>query len=194
VFGTIQFAKAGHLQWKKGLPFMIASIPMAWLGGTINVSRFVFTLLLGASLLVAAARMLWIGRPIEAREIVTTRTIWSVGLPLGALLGLLAGIVGIGGGIYLAPVLLFLGWADAKQTAALSSCFILVNSVAGLLGQASQGFHMNYDLLLPLLVAVLLGGQIGSRVGALALPKVAMQRVTGLLILAVSGRLLWSLL
>lgn len=153
-----------------------------------------FTLLLGLSLAVASARMLWIGKPIEPTASVTARTTWLIGAPLGALLGLLAGVVGIGGGIYLAPILLFLGWANAKETAAAASFFILVNSVSGLAGQATRGFDFDGSLMIPLLIAVVLGGQIGSRLGAYRLPKLTIQRISGVLILAVSGRLLWALL
>lgn len=193
-FGTYHFARSGHLRLHKVLPFVVTSIPMAFVGGTIQLDETMFKLLLGGSLAVAAMRMLWLGKAIEPRTDLSVRTSWMVGLPLGALLGFLAGLVGIGGGIYLAPVLLFIGWTDAKQTAACASFFILVNSIAGLAGQAVNGIEWDSRFILPLLIAVLIGGQIGSRIGAGTLPKVAMQRVTGVLILAVSARLLWGLL
>jgi uncharacterized protein len=193
-FGAWQFARAGHLRLDKVLPFLLTSIPMAYWGGTLNISKFAFTLLLGISLAVAASRMLWMGKSVEPQTAIRRHIIWTVGLPLGALLGFLAGVVGIGGGIYLAPVLLLLGWADAKQTAAAASFFILVNSLAGLAGQASKGFSFDSSFVIQLLIAAALGGQIGSRLGALSLPKIAVQRVSGLLILLVSCRLLWSLI
>lgn len=194
IFGTWHFARGGYLSLRKVMPFVVASIPMAYLGGTIHVGKTIFTLLLGASLGVAAIRMLWIGKAIEPRQGLTVKQLLMVGIPVGAVLGFMAGIVGIGGGIYLAPVLLFLGWTDAKQTAAAASFFILVNSVAGLLGQATTGFSCDWSLVLPLVGAVIIGGQIGSRLGADAISRLMLQRVTGVLILMVSGRLLWGLL
>ena len=193
-FGAWQFARAGHLHVDKVLPFIVSSIPMAYFGGTLGISKFVFTLLLGISLAVAASRMLWLGKPIEPKTGIRPQTYWIVGLPVGALLGFLAGLVGIGGGIYLAPILLLLGWTDAKQTAAAASFFILVNSLAGLAGQATKGFSFDATFVIQLLIAAVLGGQIGSRLGALSLPKIAVQRVSGLLILLVSCRLLWDLM
>jgi len=192
-YGTICFARAGHLRLRQVLPFVLASIPMAYLGGTVLIGQQTFRLLLGLSLLVAATRMLWVGQAMEPRTVISAKTTWAVGLPLGALLGFLAGIVGIGGGIYLAPVLLLLGWANARQTAAAASFFILVNSIAGLAGQWSHGIKLDWRLAIPLLAAVVVGGQVGSRAGAYKLPKVAMQRITGVLLLAISGRLLWAL-
>lgn len=193
-FSTWHFARAGHLKLQKVMPFMVTSVPMAWWGGNLQVSKTAFTLLLGMSLVVAAARMLWIGNAIEPAEPVSTRKTWIIGAPIGAALGLLAGMVGIGGGIYLAPVLLFLGWANAKEMAAAASCFILVNSLAGLAGQAMGGIHLNMKWIVPLLIAVVLGGQIGSRLGSYKLPKLAIQRISGILLLLVSCRLLWGLI
>jgi len=189
--GTWCFARAGHLQLRKVMPFVVSSIPMAYLGGTIHVGETMFRLLLGGSLLVAAARMLWLGRAIEPGDEPSRQKVWTVGLPLGALLGFLAGVVGIGGGIYLSPALLLLGWANARQTAAAASFFILVNSVAGLAGQWSDGVALDWMFVLPLIVAVIAGGVIGSRASAFRLPKVAIQRITGALLLAISVRLLW---
>jgi hypothetical protein len=107
---------------------------------------------------------------------------------------MLSGMVGIGGGIFLVPVLYLLGWAHAKEAAAAASFFILVNSISGLLGQFSKGFSfVDVGLMLPLVLAVFLGGQIGSRLGSGAIPKVAIQKISAVLILFVAGRLLWGL-
>ena len=194
IFGTYIYWKNGFLDLRRLLPFIISSIPMAFLGGTIGIGKTAFSLLLGISLAVAALRMLWIGKALEPKAVLRTATLYGVGIPLGALLGFLAGIIGIGGGIYLAPVLLLLGWTDAKQTAAACSFFILVNSVAGLAGQLSSGIHFSWQVALPLVCAVLIGGQIGSNVGARWISRLWLQRVTGVLILAVSIRLLWKVL
>ena len=197
--GCWHFFRAGHFSFRRVAPFVLTSIPMATWGGCIPIGTTLFTLLLGISLLIAALRMFLSDRSFESKTVISGRELWMIGLPVGALLGFLSGLVGIGGGIYLAPLLLFLGWADAKQTAAASSFFILVNSLAGLAGQMTKGPFLSVaglvhgQPLLLLLLAVWLGGQIGSRIGAHKLPKLELQRVTATLILLVAVRLLWRL-
>lgn len=196
-FGSWHFARKGHLSLKRVLPLVVTSIPMACLGGTIRIGQELFALLLGISLCVAALKIFLTDKTFESRISLSSQNIWGIGLPAGAVLGFLSGLVGIGGGIYLAPFLLLSGWADSKQTAAASSLFILVNSVAGLMGQwgTQQGAApLPWDLILPLLSAVVLGGQIGTRLGAGKIPKLMLQRVSTALILWASGRLLWGLL
>ncbi len=193
--GTWFFYKEGYLSWRRILPFIISSIPMAYWGGSVVVGKRLFTLLLAISLIVAALRLFLSDRAFEAKMPLEWKKSWIVGLPLGAVLGFLSGLVGIGGGIYFAPVLLLLGWADAKQAAASASLFILVNSVAGLAGQFAKGEgFISVEGIVPLVVAVFLGGQIGSRIGARSVPKLVLQRMTAVLILFVSGRLLWGFL
>ena len=193
--GCYFFIRAGYFSLRKVLPFIVTSIPAAYLAGSVTIGKAVFMWLLFISLAVAGLRMLLSEHSFKVRKEVTWSQAWLVGLPIGALLGALSGLVGIGGGIFLAPVLLLLGWAHAKEVAAAASFFILVNSAAGLLGQFSKGaWLVELGFLIPLLVAVFLGGQIGSRLGSGAFSKVALQRLTAVLILFVSGRLLWGLL
>ncbi|MDH3217718.1 MAG: sulfite exporter TauE/SafE family protein [Candidatus Krumholzibacteria bacterium] len=190
--GVWHFRRRGHLDLAKILPFVILSIPMAYLGGRLEVGRQFFMMLLGVSLLAAAARTFIPGqRGAATRRSLSVAKAYWVGLPVGGLLGLLAGVVGIGGGIFLAPVLLLSGWADAKQTAATASVFILVNSGAGLVGQVAKGVYLN-EMILPLALAVILGGQIGSRVGSYHLPMMGVRRLIATLILLVSLRLIWG--
>jgi len=119
---------------------------------------------------------------------------WLLGIPIGAVLGGISGLVGIGGGIFLLPILSFLGWAHAKEGAAAASFFILVNSLSGLIGQFSKSdAFIGAVEIAPLALAVFVGGQIGSRVGSGKLPKIVMQRIAGFLIFAVSMRMLWRL-
>lgn len=193
--GTWHFVKAGHLDLKRVLSFLIASIPAAYLGGRIPIGKELFILLLGISLAVAAARLLILDKVLEALKAPDLKNTWAVGLPLGAILGFLSGLVGIGGGIFLAPVLLFLRWAGPRQAAAAASLFILVNSASGLLGQfAKGGIEIPTAHILPLIAAAFLGGQIGSRLSAGRIPSLALQRITGLLILTVALRLLGNFL
>lgn len=184
---------SSHLRMKRLLPFLLTSIPLAYLGGTITLGKTAFTVVLGGSLCVAAIRMLLAGRAFESRSEIPAKSLWILGLLIGSLLGFVSGLVGIGGGIYLSPMLLFLGWADAKEAAAAASCFILVNSLAGLISQVSHGLSIPFLSIAPLLIAVTLGGFLGSRAGSRSIPKLGLQRVTGVLILWVSIRLLWGL-
>lgn len=188
------YYRAGHFSLRPVLPFILTSIPLSFLGGTIPVGKTFFTLLLGLSLAIAGFRMLVSEKIFEIRRVLSWQRSWMVGLPAGAVLGFVSGLVGIGGGIYLSPLLLLFGWADAKQAAAACSFFILVNSIAGLGGQwIKSGFSLPLETLLPLLFAVFLGGQIGSRLGSVTLSKSILQRITASLILFVATRLLYSL-
>lgn len=192
--GCYFFMKAGHLSPRNIIPFMVTSIPAAFLAGRIPIEMTMFLWLLALSLGIAGTRLLISDQAFRVRTQVTWKRAWLVGLPLGAGLGALSGLVGIGGGIFLAPVLLLLGWAHAKEVAAAASVFIFVNSVAGLAGQLSKGgWVIEFNILVPLAIAVFVGGQIGSRLGAGVFSKVVLQRVTAILILCVSGRLIWGL-
>lgn len=193
--GTYRFARGGYVDLKRIAPWVVTSVPAAWLGGYLKISETLFVGLLGFSLLAAGLRMLW---PEKAKHDVSKSTINQVRfLPsaMGASLGLLAGLVGIGGGIFLAPILHLLRWDDAKKIAATCSVFILANSIAGLAGQimkigdtAFSGHIAEYWLVFP---AVLIGGQIGSYVGAQRLNPNMLRFLTAFLILYVAVRLLW---
>jgi len=192
--GIYHFARAGHLDLRFALPLIATSVPAAFLGGYLRLGESSFLLILGIALFVAGALMLldrqWPRSRGPAPQAGTAARC-AIGLALGGL----AGITGIGGGIYLAPVLHLTRLGAAKTIAATCSLFILVNSAAGLAGQLvklGQGAGELLDpryLVLPL--AVLLGGQLGSRVGATRLDASLIRRLTGLVILIVSVRLLW---
>ena len=189
--GTYLFARHKHIPWKKSLPLIIASIPMAFLGGQWPSEDKVFYILLGFSLLVAAIAILFqtFSKPLkEQREMKLAPS-----AAVGGGIGFLSGLVGIGGGIFLAPVLHLMKWADAKQIAATASLFILLNSISGLLGQMYRySASFDWQLTLPLGVAVLLGGQSGSRLTIKHLNLATVKRVTGILILVASFKILWD--
>ncbi len=195
--GVIHFARAGHLRLSAFAPFVITSVPMALVGGSLVVPERLFVSLLGVVLLVSGVLML-ISKQAGIGTAPDQRTRWLVGLPAGAVLGLLAGIVGIGGGIFLAPLMHLLNWDRAKTIAASASGFILVNSVAGLIGQLSKWPSLDAAqqlwpyLALP--VAVLLGGQLGSYLGAGAVRDRLIRAMTAALVLYVAVRLLWRAL
>jgi uncharacterized membrane protein YfcA len=193
--GVYHYSRVGVLSFKKLLPFVALSVPMAWLGGRLPVSEQVFIGLLGFSLLVAAAQMLVKTKSEKAFTEYSDARYWLTAAPVGAFIGLLAGITGIGGGIFLAPVIYFLHLAPARTVAGITSSFILVNSIAGLAGQMMKaGDYSPMDGWVqawPLFVAVLVGGQIGSHLGAYHLSEVWVKRLTAVLMLYVSLRLIW---
>ncbi len=195
--GVIHFARAGHLRFSAFFPFVLTSVPMALLGGSLVVPERMFISLLGVVLLVSGVLMFY-SKPVHAGAAPSRRKRWLVGLPVGAMLGLLAGIVGIGGGIFLAPLMHLLNWDRPKTIAASASAFILVNSLSGLAGQLSkwQTSVVGEQLLpyLALLVAVLFGGQLGSYLGAGPVKDRLVRGMTALLVLYVSIRLIWRAL
>jgi len=194
--GVWHFARAGHLDVKFAVPLIIASVPAAFLAGTVRLDEPTFLLVLAIALLVSGTLML-LDRQWRQEEQTRPEPGTIALLILGLSLGALAGITGIGGGIYLAPVLHFFRLAEAKTVAAIASLFILVNSLAGLGGQLTKlgtDARILLDsgyLVLP--IAVFLGGQLGSRVGATLLPATPIRRLTGLVVMIVAVRLLWQM-
>ena len=159
----IQYYRGGHFQWKVFLPLAIASIPMSFLGGMITVDAAIYKKVLGVLLLVPIVRFLFF-RNIPVEELRVSRPVPS--LAIGGGIGFLSGLIGIGGGILLSPVLLLMRWTDQKQTAAISALFIFVNSGAGLLGQMTKGipFHLNMAAYVAVAFAGGLGGAwLGSK-------------------------------
>jgi len=192
--GSIRFARAGLVPWRKVLPLVAVSVPLAFLGGLTPIREAVFLLILGISLLVAGG-LLVIQRPRAGDKRKTAKPIID-GL-LGGAVGYLSGLVGIGGGIFLSPIQHLMRWAGPKQIAATASIFILVNSVAGLAGQLTKlgtAGAANLTSWWPLFIAVLIGGQIGSHAGIRIFSEPLVRRATGLLILAIAIQLLWKTL
>lgn len=191
--GCYKFARAGYFRAKTVVPFLVASVPAAYLGGLVPVGKRAFLLLLGMSLLAAAARLFLPDvRFQRVRDVSWTKAV-ATGLPIGFGLGFLSGITGIGGGIFLAPVLYFLGWAEARVVAASASVFILANSVSGLAGQLTKdSFAFSPELVLPLASAALIGSHVGSEFGSGILSAGVLRRTTAALILIVSLNVLWK--
>lgn len=161
--GTATFARAGHLRWPLLWPLLAGSIPAAYLGGTLTLPGTWHRALVGIVLLASAARLLVTARqPDHAATPAPSRLARGV---LGAGLGLLSGLTGVGGGIFLSPILLMLGWADLRTTAATSAAFILANSVAGLAGQGVTVTALP-SWLAWWVPAVIVGGMLGARAGA----------------------------
>lgn len=191
--GLYHYIKTKNLDLRWIFPFLLTSIPFSFLGGKTIVVQKTFLLLLGLSLLIAGTRML-LGKELgEKQKLTAFKRTWTFGLPIGALLGFLSGIVGIGGGIYLSPLMYFLGLGTPKQIAASSSLFIFLNSIAGLWGQMLKSSpQFEWKFVVPLFVAVVLGGQVGSRLSVGKLRSYALQRITAVVVLVAAIRIFWG--
>lgn len=216
--GTIRFASAGHFDWKIFAPFAALSVPMAFVGGMMKLPIQTYKIILGGVLLFAAWRLVVKPRereraPVAAREsaeVVGNESpvqsggsavddarlcseIKPVSVPqallFGAGLGFLSGLTGVGGGIFLSPLLLFLGWADVRKTAGVSVAFILVNSAAGLLGHLASVKNVPSEIIwwAP---AALLGGLIGAGLGSRRLAPITMRRLLSVALIVAGVKML----
>lgn len=195
--GIWHFHRHNHLSFSRVMPWIIFSVPAAFIGGAIHVSETFFVGLLGSVLLFSGLRLLWPEtRPAADVAVSRQGSRYQKILPatLGSALGFVAGLTGIGGGIFLAPVFYFIKWGNPKQIAAACALFIFVNSCAGIVGQFLKLDNAGLLLLIQsywmLFPAVLLGGQVGAALSASRLNLVFIKRATAVLILYVALRLL----
>lgn len=179
--GSWQFWRAGHFSGRLFWPFALLALPMAFAGGYLNLPSAIFKPLLGAVLLYSALHLL-LRPPPEAETHAPPR---GAALAAGGGIGLLSGLTGTGGGIFLTPLLLLMRWAPAREAAAVSAVFILINSSAGLLGHLSGNGH--YPAFAPaLLLAAGAGGTLGAWLGSRRLPPLAIKRALAL-VLVIAG-------
>ena len=181
--GVIIFIIHKQVDWRKILPLVLVSVPMAFLGARIKLSEHIFFILLGVTLIIAAI-LLWIRASSRVKDEANKPTRVAINGLLGGSIGFLSGMVGIGGGIFLSPLLNLLQWDTAKKIAAAASVFILVNSVAGIFGQVfTFPANIQWTEILILIAAVFAGGQIGSRLLANTFDPLIIRRVTSVLVL-----------
>jgi len=181
--GTLIFIRNKQVNWKKVIPLAAVSVPMAFIGASMKISQDTFFIILGFSLIVAAV-LLWIKTKSQNLDTSRKSNYLRDGL-LGGAIGFLSGMVGIGGGIFLSPVLNLMKWDTPKKIAATASFFILVNSVSGIAGQLSQlPNDINYTRILLLCAAVFIGGQLGSRMGAAKFNLLVIRRITAVVVFA----------
>ncbi len=175
----VQFYRAKHFDWKIFLPFAAASVPMAYLGGKIQLAEPAYKMILGATLMLAALRL---AITLKSENEPRPPKIW-ICLVIGAILGLVSGLIGIGGGIFLTPILLLMNWTETKKAAGISALFILVNSVAGLLGNYAQVAELPSTVTF-WIIAAICGGIVGSTMGSYRFNSITLRRVlaVGLLI------------
>ena len=180
---TYQFWRAGYFSWRIFWPFAVASIPAAFIGGMISLPTSVYKIVLGVVLMLAALRLAWkLKAGIEAKQ-----PNILIALAIGAVIGLLSGLVGVGGGIFLTPVLLLANWSETKTAAGVSAAFILVNSASGLLGNWLLGKGAPLSALPQevwfWIVAAVIGGLLGSTLGAKRFDSLTMRRVLAAVLL-----------
>jgi uncharacterized protein len=187
---TMRWTQNGrNLNWSALLPLTLASIPAAFIGGTIQLSDRTYRVLVGVTLLVAATKfLLKPGSDQDARPQAASIP-WPAGLAAGAVIGLLSGVTGTGGGIFLSPLVILVGWASTRQASGLTAPFILVNSMAALAGNATTLTHLPHEL--PWLIgAALMGAIVGTRLGTAWASPVLLQRLLGCVLLIAAAKFL----
>ena len=183
---AIQFYRSGHFSWRLFLPFAAASVPMAFVGGMIVLPTTVYKLVLGVVLILAAARLAW--KFVNEDE--PRQPNVAICLVIGGVIGLLSGLVGVGGGIFLTPVLLLMNWSATKRAAGVSAMFILVNSIAGIAGNYAQVAQLSPNVWIWIAAAVV-GGIIGSTLGAKRFDSIILRRVLAVVLLVAGAKLIF---
>ncbi|MFZ4928132.1 sulfite exporter TauE/SafE family protein [Chryseobacterium sp. Mn2064] len=184
VGGVYIYLKNKQIDWRKVLPITLINVPMAFLGAIVKIKQETFFLILGITLIIAAV-LLWIKTDGKNEVIITENPRFSIvrNSFLGGGIGFLSGLVGIGGGIFLSPLLNLMKWDTPRKIAATSSVFILVNSISGIFGQLSKlSVGMDYLRIVSLCLAVLIGGQIGARMSLKWNPLI-IKKMTAVLVL-----------
>jgi len=160
------YKKGGFFDSKLATPFIIASIPAALIGGYMRINDDIYDTLLSITLVFAAWK-LYTTKSRESEDLFSNPPSVHIALIVGAIIGLLSGIIGVGGGIFLSPIILLFGWSDPKTTAGIAALFIWVNSASGLIGSSISGQNvLEFDVLIPFAIAVLIGGYLGSKFGS----------------------------
>lgn len=184
----IQYYRAGHFTWRIFWPLALASVPLAYLGGQVSLDASVYKKLLGILLLLPVLRFL-IFRKNDDAPLRTAQPVAAAGI--GAGIGWLSGLIGIGGGIILSPVLLLLKWTNQKQTAAISALFIFVNSLAGLLGQWQRGISFTPEMGAYVAIAFS-GGLAGAYLGAIKLPQAGIRYALVAVLAVAAAKLIFT--
>lgn len=183
--GTLRYVRSDCFSWGSFWPFAVGSIPFAFLGGSHQLAPRVYQQVLGVVLILAAAGMI-----VRLRRQEQTRSFpIPAGIAIGAAIGYVSGLIGVGGGIFLSPILILTRWAATKQTLGIAALFILVNSFAGLLGHIESVRHLP-DIAAYIAVAALAGGLLGSWLGAKRLATPALRVLLAAVLLTASFKLL----
>ena len=187
---SINYVRAGNLSLRLIIPYLIGSIPFAFLGGSINIDKYIFEILLFFVLSVAGILLLINSNSFKSENIKIKEINNFTSILIGSILGFVSGIVGIGGGIFLSPILFLMKAGYPKQIATTASLFILINSISGILGQLTKENVINEILnYWPLFIVVLLGGQLGNFLNLRFLSNKILAVMTSLLVIFVAIRL-----
>lgn len=188
-YGTFRYVRAGQFNPRLFLAFAVTAVPLAYVGGRIDVPPEIYRPMLGVVLWLAAARLLWRPKATAVRS-VSTPTLW-ITLPAGAGLGLLAGLTGTGGGIFLSPLILLFAWETPRHTSGVAAAFILVNSIAGLAGQMTLLPALPPEL--PIFVlAVAAGAAVGTWLGVRRLPQAGLLITLGVVLALAGAKLIFA--
>jgi uncharacterized membrane protein YfcA len=188
-FGALRYWSRGLTNWKLVLAFAATATPAAFIGGGIHLPAIYYKPLVGILLWLAAARLLWQPKFLAERP-VHAPTLW-ITLPAGAVLGLLAGLTGTGGGIFLSPLIILNAWEEPRHTSGVVAAFIFLNSVAGLAGNVASVGHLPHKL--PIFLAAVAGGALlGTWLGVERLPRPWLLRALGMVLLVAGAKLLFT--
>lgn len=184
----ILYARAGFFRWKIFLPFALASVPAAYFGALLKVDATLYKIILGICLLIASARMLFLnGKQADKKSEIK----FFYAFFIGGLIGFLSGMIGIGGGIILSPVLILFHWSDMKETAAVSSLFIFVNSISGLLGIMKNEFLFDEKFYF-WIGAAIVGGMASAYLGSKKFHSKILRYALALVLCAASVKLFFT--
>lgn len=188
-FGALRYRSRGLTNWRLVLAFAATATPAAFVGGGIHLPAIYYKPLVGILLWLAAARLLWQPKFLAERP-VHAPPLW-ITLPAGAVLGLLAGLTGTGGGIFLSPLIILNAWEEPRHTSGVVAAFIFLNSVAGLAGNAASAGHLPHEL--PIFLAAVAGGAlVGTWLGVERLPRPWLLRALGLVLVVAGAKLLFT--
>ncbi len=191
LIGTVRFTKVKLVPWRLAVPLLVGSLPMAFVGGSIHLAPGVFKPLLACVLVLASLRLGLSSLGRSTGEDAAAPPNPALSVVVGAFIGLLAGLTGTGGGIFLSPLVLLLGWAGIRKTAGASAVFILGNSIFGLLGTGVS--HLpEMRILAPFMLAAVSGGLLGSWLGTRGLSTARLRRVLALVLVIAAMKLAFT--
>jgi uncharacterized membrane protein YfcA len=184
----VQFYRGKYFRWKIFLPLIVLSVPMAFIGGRMAIQDPVYKTILGLFLIIPICRFLFF-KNTDPKDMRPANPYFS--LLIGALIGFLSGMIGIGGGIILSPILLLLRWTNQKQTAAISALFIFVNSASGLAGQLTKGIYFSREMFVYVVIAFA-GGLCGAYMGSIKFPQNVLKNLLACVLMIACWKLLWQ--
>ena len=191
---SINYIKAGNHNLKLLVPFLIGSVPFAFLGGTLIINKEIFEILLFLVLSIAGVLLLIENKSYEDKNLIIKKLNFFISISIGSVLGLISGIVGIGGGIFLSPIIFLLKADKPRNIITTTSLFILINSISGILGQLSKEYVLNeITLYWPLFLTVLIGGLLGNFLNLKILSNRLLAFTTSLLVIFVAIRMAFKI-